>query len=497
MRSREREDVRSSYYELPRESSEDSEAGSVKEEERDGDIDVSKNVMWMFTVSLFLGSLAGQCSNPFLPYRAKSLGASTSQMGYLFAFPPFVTMCFLPFAGRMTDYYGRRPTLILTNTIALLSSIFLAFGNDIFYLVLGQFLVGLCIATTTVQYAWLSDVTLTAESRKLWFSRALMLPYISMGVGGLLGGAVGGYSAKAPYYCDMIFSAINLAITVLFIVETPAWEDTQIWGELQAEETRRSNESSVLPLFDKANWLDRSGLRDVLIGSAVLLLLDGFLIGSTDSGVASFGAIYVTQTLNFSSEEYGVAMAPRAPICIFTNVFLIYYCTQMFGNYGTVIVGGAIDCIVLLAVIVSGSHVVPIMIWLYAVGSMFRHTLVASILARYSTEETRGIIFAIWQCLQMFGRFVAPIVCARLGEFDMGLYPWLYLGVCSGVSMMLVFAARSIQPKHLDSEKYVEQPTFIKRSLSSPIIQSPMIPSSEGSRSPLEKSQKHSKTSIF
>lgn len=97
--------------------------------------------------------------------------------------------------------------------------------------------------------------------------------------------------------------------------------------------------------------------------------------------------------------------------------------------------------------------------------------------ARYTAPTSRGTTFAVLLISQSVGRVAAPTIAACLAEIDITVWPWVYLAVCNLFSMVLVFFARKIQPKHLDPER---NPLLAQRLLAEQMDEADLSPPASG-----------------
>ena len=141
--------------------------------------------------------------------------------GYLtltFAFFQFICM---PVIGGLSDRFGRRPVM-LVSLAALAADFFLmALAPTILFLYIGRALSGVCGATFSTANAYVADVS-PPEKRAQNFG----LIGASFGVGFLLGPVIGGilgeYGTRLPFYAAGVISLINVIYGLIFLPETLA-----------------------------------------------------------------------------------------------------------------------------------------------------------------------------------------------------------------------------------------------------------------------------------
>jgi DHA1 family tetracycline resistance protein-like MFS transporter len=149
-------------------------------------------------------------------------------------------LLFSPLLGLLSDRFGRRPVILLSNLGLGLDYIVMALAPTIRWLFLGRVLSGITSASITAATAYISDVT-PVEKR----ARAFGLIGAAFGVGFVLGPALGGwlgaYNPRLPFWVAAGFSLLNALYGLLVLPEslpperrqkTLRWKDANPVGSL-------------------------------------------------------------------------------------------------------------------------------------------------------------------------------------------------------------------------------------------------------------------------
>src|SRR5438552_1503460 len=124
---------------------------------------------------------------PLLPPFAQRYNLSADQIGLLFAAYPMCQLVAGPILGRLSDRYGRRPVLAVSQAGTALSFVILAFSRNYTMMLIGRMLDGASGGNILVAQAYIADVT-TPENR----SKGLGMIGAAFGVGFVLGPLLGG-----------------------------------------------------------------------------------------------------------------------------------------------------------------------------------------------------------------------------------------------------------------------------------------------------------------
>ena len=186
----------------------------------------SKNALLFVLITVMINSIGFGIMIPVLPDLIKELTGlenheAVKHSGLLtLVFAVFQFIC-MPIVGGLSDRFGRRP-IMLTSLAGLAVDFFLmALAPTILFLYIGRALSGIFGATFSTANAYVADVS-PPEKRAQNFG----LIGASFGVGFLLGPVIGGilgeYGTRVPFYAAGIISLINVIYGLIFLPETLA-----------------------------------------------------------------------------------------------------------------------------------------------------------------------------------------------------------------------------------------------------------------------------------
>lgn len=159
---------------------------------------------------------------PLLPLYAASYGASPLAIGALGATYPILQFVGAPLLGRLSDRYGRRPVLLVSQLGTLFGFILLGLADVLWLLFLSRLIDGISGANISTAQAAISDST-TEETR----TQGLGLIGAAFGLGFIIGPviafialAISGNDYHFPAYLAAGFSIISLLLTYFWFEET-------------------------------------------------------------------------------------------------------------------------------------------------------------------------------------------------------------------------------------------------------------------------------------
>lgn len=164
---------------------------------------------------------------PLLPLYAARFGAEPILVGVLQAAYPMMQFIGAPILGRLSDRFGRKPILIVSQLGTLAGFILLGFANSMFLLFVSRIIDGFSGANISTAQAAIADST-NERNR----TQGLGLVGAAFGVGFVLGPilafvvlAVSGQNYQYVAWTAAFFSLVSILLTLFWFRETIAETD--------------------------------------------------------------------------------------------------------------------------------------------------------------------------------------------------------------------------------------------------------------------------------
>jgi len=235
---------------------------------------------------------------PLLPLYATAFGANAFMIGLLGATYPLMQFIGAPILGRLSDQYGRKPVLVVSQIGTLIGFIVLGLANALPILFLSRIIDGLSGANIATAQAAISDVT-NEKTR----TQGLGLIGAAFGLGFIIGPiiafialALTGNDYRAPAFAAAAFSLFSILLTVFWFKET-----------LPADRRGKS----------KRGGLSFGAMAQSLRHPTVGLLL--FLIFAQQLAFGGFEQILSIFTLN----RLGLNASGNAIIFVFVGIIIV------------------------------------------------------------------------------------------------------------------------------------------------------------------------------
>ncbi len=175
-------------------------------------------------LTVFLETMAGGLGKPVMPRLVEDItGKDVSQLGVsyglLFSVYAVAILLTSKLQGRLSDAYGRRPIILLALMGSAIDFIAAAATHSFYVLLVTRAIAGILGATLVVCNAYIIDVT-PVEQRSVRFGMLKGVIAAGVTLGPVIGGVLGAYSIRAPFWAAAIVTAVSGLYGLLVLPET-------------------------------------------------------------------------------------------------------------------------------------------------------------------------------------------------------------------------------------------------------------------------------------
>jgi len=176
----------------------------------------------IITVSLdFLafGVIAPVLPNLIIQFEGGNIARASAITGYFGFAWNFMQFLFLPVLGAWSDRFGRRPVILISCLGLGLDYIFMAVAPTLRWLFVGRLISGITASNVSTAFAYITDVTPPEQRAKRF---GLLGAAFGMGfvIGPAVGGLLGHYSLRAPFWAAAWLSLANFLYGVFVLPES-------------------------------------------------------------------------------------------------------------------------------------------------------------------------------------------------------------------------------------------------------------------------------------
>ena len=226
---------------------------------------------------------------------------------------------FSPVQGALSDRFGRRPVILLSNLGLGLDYIVMALAQTIPLLFIGRLVSGATSASFSISGAYVADVT-PPQERAARFGMLGAAFGIGFIVGPAIGGLLGAVDLRAPFWAAAVLSITNFLYGALILPES-----------LPADRRSPFRLHAANPI-GAVRFL---GSRPVLLSLATAMLF-AFL---AHDAIPNTWVLYTTYRFNFDERAIGVSLAIVGAASLVVNGFLVGRVVKWIGEYNTLLTG--------------------------------------------------------------------------------------------------------------------------------------------------------------
>lgn len=352
---------------------------------------------------------------PLLPLYAAAYGATAFQIGLLGATYPIFQFIGAPILGRLSDRYGRRPVLLVSQVGTLVGFLILGFAPSLLWIFIARAIDGLSGGNIATAQAVVTDST-NEKTR----TQGLGLIGAAFGLGFILGpvagGALSAFGYDVPSFAAAGLALLNLLAVIFFLPESLTKERRE---ELLTE--RRS----LISLG--AMW---EALNKPRVGPLLNIRLFYALAAAIFQTIFTQWAMV---RLGLTSQSTGWLLGYVGLLSIIVQGGLIGPLTKRFREYQLIFWSTAIMAVSLLAWGLTPNLPVLLVVMIpiaFATGVL--NTVINSAITRAVQPQEIGGALGIAGSLESLSRIVSPLLGSALlgavGAWAPGLAASLIMG---------------------------------------------------------------------
>jgi MFS transporter, DHA1 family, tetracycline resistance protein len=269
---------------------------------------------------LALGIIVPVLPRLILDFLHGDMARTSESMGLFVTTWALMQFFFSPILGMLSDRYGRRPVILLSNFGLGLDYIVMALAPTMAWLFLGRILSGITASSMPTANAYISDVT-PPDKR----ARAFGIFGAAFGIGFVMGPAIGGWlgaiNPRLPFWVAAGFSLANACYGLFVLPESLA-------PEKRSQQLRWKNANPVGALKLLRSHRELFGLASV-----------NFLGFLAHEVYATVWVLYATQRFNWNNKQIGVSLALVGIATMITSAGLVGWSVRHFGERQSLFAG--------------------------------------------------------------------------------------------------------------------------------------------------------------
>ncbi len=354
-----------------------------------------KSAFMTIMLSIFIDVLGYSMILPLLPIIAgDTFGAPDFLIGILIASNAFAALCMAPVWGKLSDQYGRKPFLLVSQAGTLAAFLIFGFSNSLEGIFFSRILDGIFGGQIPIIRAYITDVT-DAKTRSIEIGKITGVMAFGMIFGPAIGGLVGVINWRYPAFIAACLSGFTIFLTIRKVVESMPKERIL---ELRQRKIDKKEAGHVT--------------RALLLRKDILLrLIEMYLIVLAFVIFNSSFPLVMNLRYGLDVAMIGLFASVAGILMVITGGGLVKRLIKKHGEKKMFII--AIFAMILSFLLYPFMYepwMLLIFVFPYAFGNVFIRTIIMTNISRSVEEDQQGLVSGYGTNMQSIAQISAPLI---------------------------------------------------------------------------------------
>ncbi|MBR9678655.1 MAG: MFS transporter [Nanoarchaeota archaeon] len=362
---------------------------------------------------------------PFLPFFALDLGATPFQVGLILAVFSVFQFVSAPIIGKLSDRYGRKTLLIISQFSTFIGFIILGFANSIWMIVLSRVVDGLLGSNMTLAKAYLGDISSGKNRQKNYGYMSAVF-----GIGFFIGPALGGFLAtinySLPSFLAAGFSLLTIILTITILREP----------KIKREKVKLKI-NDFFPLKDFLQALKHPVLKNFLFEFFFFVTAFSTLTGSL--------ALISEAQFNLGPGDVGFMLMLVGLVRILFQLLVYSKLVDKFEERTLAITGITITMISMLFIAITTTQIsIYLALMLFSVGAGLTQPTFISIVSSKAGDSERGKFMGVMDAMRSVSQIIGPLLGGFVIQY---FYPGILGFIGSGLMLIALIIELKFNPQ--------------------------------------------------
>jgi DHA1 family tetracycline resistance protein-like MFS transporter len=379
-------------------------------------------------VAVFVDILGFSIILPYLPFFMQEYNSSPIIIGLLLSSNAIFGFFFGPILGKLSDKYGRKPLLLISQAGTIAGFIILAFSQNIQMLFIARIVDGIFGGQFPISRAVIGDVVPPKDRPKQMTNIGVTFTLAFL-VGPAAGGFLSPFGILGPGILASVLASFTFIITAIFLKETlpiKVSNYNEILNQNISNETLNSNGNQINSI-----WKNKQTLT-ILIQYSLIAIAAGIF----QTTFSLFGNI----RLNLNAQTIGLLLSSMG---VFQIVFRVFFFNKMRNSLGDprtamLGLGSYILSYFLLGLISEVWQLMLILFYISFSGATSRGITIG-FLSRSVDFRNQGKIMGISTSLDNISQILGPLLGGILLSFPNSYLFGTILSLLSIIPFLLSF----------------------------------------------------------
>ena len=372
---------------------------------------MQKHTLGTIFLIVFIDLLGFSLILPLLPFIAEKYQANEFQIGLLTAVYSFFQFIGSPILGELSDRYGRKKLLIVSQIGTFLGFILLGFANSLPLLFLSRLIDGITGGNISIAQAYIADIT-NQKNR----ARGMGVLGAAFGLGFIIGPVIGGilsqYGFAVPAFFAAAVSLISILATTFLLQETvnPKKTVAKIASRVKYNFFQFMLFSRKTPVFP--------------------IIITFLLLNLAFAAIQGNLSLWTIANLNYGPKENSYAFAYIGVLSVITQLKVLPYLLKRFSEQRLLTFG--------LVILATGMFLIPLSFHLsimllslacIALGNGLINPTIQAIASENVAPDQYGKSLGFLQSGGSIGRILGPIIGGELFFVLGSAAPFIFSGL--------------------------------------------------------------------
>lgn len=408
-----------------------------------------RSPLFLMAFTIFIDITGFGLVIPLLPFWAEHVGASPIGVGLILTMYALAQFFFTPLLGALSDRYGRKPVLLLSLGIEVISFALSALANSLPLLLLARLIGGIGASNMGSAQAVVSDVT---PPEKRAAGMGAIGAAIGMGfvVGPALGGVLSPHGEVTPFWVAMGLALLNILLVFFLLPETRKQQKT--------EKTAHAGISILVSGWGKA-------MRN---GPVVSLVLVNLLYTLAFTGMETVFPLLTQKFFGWKSLQNGYVFMYVGILIVLMQGGIVRQLVKRYGERNLMIFGLVFLGLGLLMFIWSSNlAVLLVAVGILSIGDGAVTPTSTAVLSLIAPADEQGEILGFSQGIGGLGRTIGPLIAGALYAFGPSI-PFLAGGGFALLAIVVTLPAmtriqRAIQAQRASVAAQAEEAALVEK----------------------------------
>ncbi len=386
----------------------------------------------MFTIilSIMVDVFGYSMVLPLLPEIVKNFGSSALFVGILVSSNALSTFIFGPIWGRLSDKYGRKPILLISQAGTGISFLVLALSPNIYIILFSRILDGVFGGQIPVIRAYIADIT-TPATRASEMGKLMIGHTVGMVFGPIIGGLLGALNWRYPSLLAVILSIIAIILTTRVLIESMPKD--RISDIKQQKEIRELSSENKRKTFT----------REIIVRFAQVFLLFSITVMFNSSM-----ALILDERYGASTIIIGLVMTLAGVTIMIYGGLLMKPLFKKVGEKRILLIASVLLILNFLAFpFMTEMWMIFAFIPSFVFSMVFLPSLIQSNITKAVDADRQGVVSGMTTNVQSIAQIISPLVATgfiEIGGLTIGViflnqYELIgYLAVILGIALFII-----------------------------------------------------------